>query len=435
MTRCRTLKALAGLALSLVLGLACAAPTAAPAPGDPQLSKEDQACLECHAKAGLRMTLGDGKAMSLYVAPQPFLASKHLNDGCEGCHSQIDSKTHGKGSTEVKSQRAFALEQMETCRDCHKKTMKQFDDSVHWKMVQGGSEKAPLCSDCHDPHATKSAKSSPEGETGAVQCAQCHKGVNEAFAGGVHANAGDEALECKDCHKTHDIKAASSGTHLRAQCNSCHKEVADTHAKWLPNSARHLEAIACAACHTPGATRRVDLRIHEGVPGQKSAEKVGVPQFVNAAYTAGQAGLDGRALWSLLQDLNRGNGADASRIFVRGRLEVQTGAQAHGMVKGQALKDCATCHRQGGSAFQAVTISMVGPDGRAVRHDASQGILGSLESLGAIGGFYAIGSTRIVLLDVLLLMALGAGIAIPGAHLVLRTVMARKRRNADKEVS
>ena len=153
-----------------------------------------------------------------------------------------------------------------------------------------------------------------------------------------------------------------------------------------------------------------------------------MPQFVkltNWADATG-AGLDGRALWSLLQEFNRGGGE--SKTVLRGRLEVQTGVQAHQLgEKALALKDCDTCHKQGAASFQTVSVTMAGPDGRPLRHDASQGVLNSIESIGSVGGFYAIGSTRIKLLDMLLLMALGAGILLPLAHLSVKLMSERKR--------
>jgi hypothetical protein len=72
-------------------------------------------------------------------------------------------------------------------------------------------------------------------------------------------------------------------------------------------------------------------------------------------------------------------------------------------------------------------VSMAGPDGRPLRHDASEGMLNSIESVGSVGGFYAIGSNRIKLLDTLLLMALGAGIFIPLAHLTVKLLTRRSR--------
>ena len=170
------------------------------------------------------------------------------------------------------------------------------------------------------------------------------------------------------------------------------------------------------------------LELYEGDAPQRGSEKVGVPQFVKLTNYAGSgpSGLDGRALWSLLQEFNNNGGQ--RKTVLRGRLEVQTGAQAHLLSeKKLALKDCDTCHRVGAASFQAVTVSMAGPDGRPVRHDASQGVLNSIESVGSIGGFYAIGSTRIVLLDVLLVAALAAGIALPMGHLAVKLISKRRR--------
>ena len=437
MTRCRTLGAIvdwprvasafAGVLAVLALSLAGTLAHAAPA-RDSTLSKEDQACLACHAKPDQHKTLASGEQLSLTVSPRRFEASVHNASGCESCHSDIDLASHGQQPKAIASKRSFALEQMESCRDCHKKTMKQYEDSVHSALVQAGSDKAPLCSDCHNPHATRSAKDQDNGQAQAAPCQSCHQAVSQAFAASVHGSSGDEALVCKDCHRTHNIKAAALGDHLKGECLSCHQEVATSHAEWLPNAKRHLEAISCPACHSPGTTRRVNLRLYEGSAPQQ-AGKVGVPTFVRlaSAADASGAGLDARALWSLLQEFNR-NGSGTGRTVLRGRLEVQTAVQAHQLgAKALALKDCDTCHRQGAASFQSVTISMAGPDGRPLRHQGSQGLLTSVESIGSVGGFYAIGSTRIKLLDVLLLLALGAGVMVPTAHLTLKWLTRRRR--------
>ena len=423
-------RAFLGAALALAFTLLLGTPAQAALAKDTTLSSEDKVCLDCHAKPGLRKTLANGQSLPLYISPKGFAESVHNSSGCEGCHSDIDLKAHSKEPKTLQSKREYSLELMETCRDCHKKTMKQYEDSVHAAQVQAGSAKAPLCSDCHDPHATRSAKDNDSGDN--VACQQCHKEVSEALAASIHGAAGDEALACKDCHRTHNIKAAALGDHLKNQCVSCHREVATSHATWLPNTERHLEAVSCPACHSPGTTRRVNLRLYEGIAApQQAAEKIGVPQFIKLASSADPkgSGLDGRALWSLLQDFNR-NGAE-TRTIVRGRLEVQTGIESHSLAgKAKALKDCATCHRQGAASFQKVTVSMAGPDGRPLRHGATTGILNSIESIGSVGGFYTIGSSRIKLLDTMLVMALAAGILIPAGHLAVKLVTARKRKAA-----
>lgn len=422
--RRRRREAFFGVAAALAFSLVGLAVHAAPAAA--ALSDEDRACLECHARPQLEKALGNGEKLSLQVAGKAFAQSVHGNEGCAACHSGLEDG-HDKQPRKIASRRALATELMEQCRDCHQKTMKQYEDSVHSALVRAGSDKAPLCTDCHDPHATRSAKTQGSGQALAAPCARCHDGISRAFADSVHGRlGGEEALACKDCHRTHDVKAAALGDHLKDQCASCHKDVAATHAQWLPNTQRHLEAISCPACHSPGTTRRVDLRLYEGAAPHQ-AGKVGVPTFERTGPAASaSAGLDARALWSLLQEFNR-DGV-GPRTVVRGRLEVQTGVQAHQLgAKALALADCDTCHRRGAASFQAVTVSMAGPDGRPLRREASQGILTSIESVGAVGGFYAIGSTRIVLLDVLLLLAVAGGIALPGAHLAAKLYFRRQR--------
>jgi len=416
--------AFAGIAAALALFLIALGAAAAPAKD--ALSSDDKACLQCHARPDLEKTLGDGRQLSLAIAPRAFANSVHASSGCDGCHSDIDLKTHGKARQAIASRRAFALAQMETCRDCHQKTMRQYEDSVHSALVRAGSDKAPLCTDCHDPHTTRSSREQASGQAQALPCRNCHQAITLAFAQSVHGKGGDEALVCTDCHRTHDIKPAGVGDGLRSECLSCHKDAASTHAQWLPNAPRHLEAVSCPACHSPGTTRRVNLRLYEGATPQP-AGRVGVPTFVKLPDAAGAgSGLDARALWSMLQEFNREAGK--GKIALRGRLEVQTGVQAHQLAaKSLALSDCDTCHRQGAASFQSVTISMAGPDGLPLRRDASSGVLTSIESVRAVGGFYAIGSTRIWLLDVLLALSLAAGILIPGTHLAMKLYFKRRR--------
>lgn len=429
--RRRRCDAFLGVAAALAFSLFGLAAQAAPAAA---LSDEDRACLECHAKPQLAKQLGNGEKLSLHVAGKPFAQSVHGEEGCAACHSGLEDG-HDKQGRKIASRRVLATELMEQCRDCHKKTTKQYEDSVHSALVRAGSDKAPLCTDCHNPHATRSAKEQDSGRALAAPCAKCHDGISRAFADSVHGQlGGEEALVCKDCHRTHDVKAAALGDHLKNQCVSCHKDVAATHAQWLPNTPRHLEAISCPACHSPGTTRRVNLRLYEGAAPHQ-AGKVGVPTFEKSgAAGSANAGLDARALWSLLQEFNQ-DGA-AVKTVVSGRLEVQTGVQAHQLgAKALAVADCDTCHRRGAASFQAVTVSMAGPDGRPLRREASQGILTSIESVGAVGGFYAIGSTRIVLLDVLLVLAVAGGILLPGAHLAAKLYFRRQRERKALEAA
>ena len=110
-----------------------------------------------------------------------------------------------------------------------------------------------------------------------------------------------------------------------------------------------------------------------------------------------------------------------------GRVEVSSGEEAHALGPGEkATKDCTACHRKGAEPFQKVTLSMVGPDGKRVRHAAKTDVLSAPGSVGTVQGFYAMGGTRITLLDMLVGAALVAGILAPLGHFALRRIMRRK---------
>ena len=66
-----------------------------------------------------------------------------------------------------------------------------------------------------------------------------------------------------------------------------------------------------------------------------------------------------------------------------------------------------------------MTISLVGPDGRRVDYGANADVLNSAFSLESVSGFYAIGGTRIEVLDILLILAVLGGLGIVIGHLTL----------------
>ena len=163
-----------------------------------------------------------------------------------------------------------------------------------------------------------------------------------------------------------------------------------------------------------GGERKVDLRFYDAA-GQ-----------VVGGYGELQPGrpLDEKTLGELM------HGARGGRVRLVGRVEVTSGDQAHAMAeREQALKDCTTCHRKA-EAFQNVTVSVVGPDGKRTHYEAQKEVLSSPTSVDSVRGFYAIGATRVGVLDILLLLVLAAGIAAPLGHYALRRIMKRRHSNA-----
>lgn len=388
---------------------------------DSALSQLDQQCLACHSAKGLEMKLANGDKLALQVQGAEFAKSVHSKLGCAVCHASTSFENHPPVKTKAAGGREYSLEMNKICESCHAPIFKLYEGSIHAALFRDGNTYAPVCTDCHSPHAVM-AKAAYDAASGAP-CSKCHGSIFEAYAGSVHGKA---TLACSNCHRAHDVSPATKGDQLKSACLECHQDAQASHQKWLPNAKRHFDAVSCPACHSPSARRKVDLRLYDTVAQQRVAEKEGVPQFESRARSADKkgAGLDAMALHSLLREFNR-EGAD-NRTALRGRLEVSSGIEAHKLTpSAQAIRDCAKCHQQGADPFQSVTISIVGPDGRPVRYGAQPEVLNSIISVDSLSGFYAIGGTRIKLLDWLLALAVLGGIGVPIGHMTVRWLFKR----------
>lgn len=375
-------------------------------------------CLACHGSPGFEKKLSSNEILSLTIDKTLFDKSVHAAVGCQGCHSDVDLNAHPPADKQIAGKRAFSVAMVEVCRGCHSDKFEQWEGSIHASLVRDGNTGAPVCTDCHKPHAViQGAAESFE----TVPCRTCHAPILKAYAGSVHGQAlqggNTGAPICSSCHTAHQVKAASlaMSNGLDIACVNCHTNVLDAHEKWLPNTELHFDVVSCPACHSPGAQRRVDLRLYDSATQTSITEERGIPVLAGHAGDSQGKGLDALALWKVLQTLNRGG--VQGKTVLRGRLEVANGPQAHQLArKEQAISDCRTCHSKGSDAFQSVTISIVGPDGRPRRYGADKDVLSSVISLDSVGGFYAIGATRITFLDILFLLALVAGIVIPVGH-------------------
>jgi predicted CXXCH cytochrome family protein len=419
-----------GMFLAIVVAALVGLPDAVRA-DEAALSDPDRACLGCHGMQGMDKKAANGDVIALHVAADRFGKSVHTVIGCTGCHYDVKADAHPAAEKAVASARAYAIASVQTCRNCHDDKFKLWEGSIHASLVRDGNPVAPICSDCHSPHAViKDAAATME----SVPCKGCHSDIYEAYAGSVHGKLRDKgqivAPLCAGCHTPHSITAANValGDGLNSACTGCHTEVVLQHKSWLPNSGLHFDVVSCAACHAPGVPRRIDLRLID-VDQKRISEQKGVPQFEGRARARDVEGkgLDAMAVWTLLRSFNREGTVDKTALM--GRLEVQKGADAHKLsAKGQAISDCGTCHRQGAEAFQTVTVSVAAPDGRLIRYGAQSDVLSSIVSIDSIKGFYALGATRIHLIDIAIILAFLGGAAIPIGHLTLGWFVRRLHR-------
>ena len=403
------------IALAAVVAVVCILPALA-ATAQAQVPDADQRCLGCHARRGLFKRLENSDHMSMVVPADLFARSAHATNACTDCHADVNLKTHPQTRKSIANVRAYSIAEVQVCQKCHEKESGAWQHSIHAALVGAGNPNGPVCTSCHAVHGE--IKGMPD-SLASVPCKSCHDTIFAAYATSVHAQpAGDgrtPPMLCSGCHNAHDVSVASSPTGPQTACIACHSGVLLTHQAWLPNAALHFDVVSCPACHVPTAPRRVDLQLVDRGAQTRIAEKAGVPTF----QTSGDS-VNAIALQNLLRQ------SANDHAVLRGRLEVSNAEQIHHLApKAQALSDCNTCHGAGADAFNSVTISVAGPDGLPVRHVTDNSVLSSVTSIASVGGFYAIGVNRIGLLDILLILAVLAGIGVPAAHLVLGVLVKR----------
>ena len=180
-------------------------------------------CLTCHEDKTLSLTLKDGSTMSLYVDPADLAKSVHASQLiCTDCHAKYD-QDHPSGAT-FDSKRAYRVKSYETCNTCHCDTYTRTLESVHYELLKSGSERAPICVDCHgshsipNPHAKRAMT--------ARSCAACHTDTYQAYAKSVHGRAlvednNQDVPVCADCHTHHQVQQPGTTKFRLAAPDAC----------------------------------------------------------------------------------------------------------------------------------------------------------------------------------------------------------------------
>jgi formate dehydrogenase gamma subunit len=270
---------------------------------------KDAECLACHSNPTLTKDV-NGKRVSLYVDPTKMKASIHGSMfTCVDCHKDVTASPHSVEPKKVRcagchadAEKAYLRSHhakdkkadgtpAATCVDCHgdahailpasdpkslvnhanipatcgtchgqkfvmeasgvsTQIVVSYQESVHGRAVQGGSQSAAVCTDCHGTHAILPANdaASPINKFNvAATCGKCHGAIQSVFLQSVHGQAlgrGNQlSPTCTDCHGIHTIKAVIS-----------------------PNSpvAQDLAGATCVRCH-----QGVRLTQEFGVPGNR----------------------------------------------------------------------------------------------------------------------------------------------------------------------
>jgi len=259
---------------------------------------KDADCLACHSDSTLSKDAPGGKRAGLFVDGAKLKHSIHGSLACIDCHTDVKSSPHEETPKPVACAQCHADEQQAyakslhshgikagdapvatcvschgeahqilpssdakspvshtnvpiTCGQCHgQKFIMQsggestqpfvsYQQSVHGRDTERGSQKAAVCTDCHRSHDILPANdaSSPIAKLNVPgTCGQCHSEIEHTFNASIHGQAlarGSElAPACTDCHGIHSIKAhVDSNSPVAAQnlagstCGRCHEGV------------------------------------------------------------------------------------------------------------------------------------------------------------------------------------------------------------------
>jgi predicted CXXCH cytochrome family protein len=205
--------------------------------GDVNLAPPSQAgvadCLACHSLPNQFLTFPDGEQIPITITLDEYSLSIHgaMGFDCTTCHKNITGFPHPE--VEAQNIREFVIARENICVDCHPAQYSQLSDSVHYKVLSEGNENAPVCSDCHNPHARSILGQNPlQMEMAATSeiCASCHNSIYVEYAQSVHGKAlfqenNPDVPSCTVCHGIHDIADPTTAmARLKSPelCASCH---------------------------------------------------------------------------------------------------------------------------------------------------------------------------------------------------------------------
>jgi hypothetical protein len=224
---------------------------------DRHKGKLGPACADCHGER-------DWKEARFDHSKTRFpLEARHAPLKCESCHRVADYKAAPRD-----------------CQGCHQK------NDVH--KGRYGTK----CETCHDATGWKSrfrhdtqTRFALEGAHAPLKCTSCHKGE-------LYRDRTPTA--CVGCHRADDIHRGALGE----ECTQCHNERGwkatrfNHDATRFPLRERH-RAVKCAACHVPGADRRIGREcmschrkddVHQGQEGEACARCHGEASWKVARY-------------------------------------------------------------------------------------------------------------------------------------------------------
>lgn len=332
-------------------------------------------------------------AACLVVGGAPVWAME--TDDCLGCHGSADDV----GEANVINAQLFA-------------------QTAH------ASEGCSACHDVADGHPD-------DGQSTALSanCADCHDTIAAQYTASEHgANA-----TCTDCHDAHQAlpPVSLSGTQMNVTCQGCHEpvDVENSHARWLPQADVHIRSVPCVTCHSSSQQFAITLYVSQRQGNRAYADyelvdhaqlqKIAGAQAVSSVV---DTDLDGQVSLAELGQFYKGSEKSGLRLWAMMTPETVD----HDFRTMDNRWDCTYCHAAGPDAMKNSYVAFPRADGSYERIPMEQGA--TLDALFGTPDFYMVGSTRSNTLNIIGLLILLGGLAMPIGHGTLRFLTRKNRR-------
>ncbi|MCD6429887.1 MAG: cytochrome C [Deltaproteobacteria bacterium] len=261
-----------------------------------------------------------------------------------------------------------------------------------------------------------------------VGCVDCHEDIMEEYQAGTHS----DNAECGDCHNPHkafgfaDVCCAD----MNDQCAGCHdaEDVYKAHNEWLPQTKLHLAMLPCISCHTDSECQMVVWYIVKNTNVARLAdvefveynelEKLAMGKNVQSLVD-----LDGDDFISLAEMKVFNKNPKYKSFRLQGRLSSE--CASHTLTTFDNRWDCCFCHCSGPESMKKSVVALPTEIGTFKRIEVEEGAV--LSILNNSPDFYLIGATRSFLLNIIGLLIICGGLALPFGHGFLR-FLTRKNR-------
>ena len=250
-------------------------------------------CAKCHEDINLtrKYQILIDHPIEIYKSSVHGLATERGNEEaatCNDCHSTGGS-AHRILSPGDPESTINHFNIPETCGQCHKEDLIDFNQGIHGQLVARGEADAPVCTHCHGEHGiiSPSDPRSPVSKARLAEatCSPCHESITLTEKYGISSGRLTSFID-----SFHGLKT-KAGDYRVANCASCHG-VHRILPSTDPTSSIHPDNLqqTCGECH-PGISSALASTAIHGVGGQglrtKAADIVKVVYVVAIVFIIG----------------------------------------------------------------------------------------------------------------------------------------------------